>query len=82
MFMKPHHDAVPSPIMTTPEVAQYLQVHQSTLYKLIRRGQIPVFKIGSDYRFDRDTIKTWMADRISKFQTLRPKSGPTPNLED
>jgi excisionase family DNA binding protein len=79
--MKDRHDAIASPIMTTPEVARYLQVHQSTLYKLIRRGQIPVFKIGSDYRFDRDTIKTWMADRTSKFQILRPKSGPTPNLE-
>ena len=79
--MKPDSDAMPSPIMTVRELAQYLRVHQGTLYKLIRRGQIPVFKIGSDYRFDRDTIKTWMADRTSKFQILRPKSGPTPNLE-
>jgi excisionase family DNA binding protein len=79
--MKAHHDAIASPIMTTPELARYLQVHQSTLYKLIRRGQIPVFKIGSDYRFDRDTIKTWMADRTSNFQTLRPKLRPPPHLE-
>jgi len=73
LFMKPRHDAVPSPIMTTPEVAQYLQIHQSTLYKLIRRGQIPVMKIGSDYRFDREVIEKWMSDRTSRIQTPSPR---------
>jgi len=37
--MKPRHDAILSDLMTTNEVAQYLQVQPSTLYKLIRRGQ-------------------------------------------
>jgi excisionase family DNA binding protein len=55
--MKPDSDAMPSPIMTVRELAQYLRVHQGTLYKLIRRGQIPFFKIGADYRFNRETIE-------------------------
>ncbi len=55
--MKPDSDAMPSPIMTIRELAQYLRVHQATLYKLIHRGQIPFFKIGSDYRFNRETIE-------------------------
>jgi len=64
--MKPRHDATPSPIMTVAEVAQYLRVNRNTLYKLIRRGQIPVFKIGSDYRFDKNEIEKLMADRQVK----------------
>ena len=53
-------------IMTAEEVAKHFQIHRSTIYKLIRRGQIPYFKIGSDYRFDRAIIETWMADRQVK----------------
>jgi excisionase family DNA binding protein len=64
--MKPHHAATVGPIMTVAEIAQYLKVHPSTLYRLIRRHQIPAFKIGSDYRFDKDSIKKWMTDRQMK----------------
>jgi excisionase family DNA binding protein len=46
-------------IMTLPEVAELLRVHPSTLYKLIRRKQIPAFRIGSDYRFHRVAIDAW-----------------------
>jgi len=64
--MKPRHTAVPSQIMTVAEICQLLQVHPSTLYKLVRRHQIPAFKIGSDYRFDRDLIAKWIVDRQMK----------------
>jgi excisionase family DNA binding protein len=56
----------PRRIMTIAEVAEYLQVHRSTIYRLVHKGQIPAFKIGSDYRFDRDAIEKWMADRQVK----------------
>ncbi len=65
--MKPRDDNTSSQIMTAPEVAKYLKVHPSTLYKLLRKGQIPFFKIGSDYRFDRDAIEKWMRDRQVKL---------------
>ncbi len=64
--MKPRRTATPSPIMTLAEVAQYLRVNRNTLYKLIRRGQIPVFKIGSDYRFDKNEIEKLMSNRQVK----------------
>ena len=52
-----------SPIMTPNEVAEYLHIHYTTLYRLIRRGKIPSFKIGSDYRFRRDEIEKWIAEK-------------------
>jgi len=66
-----------SDLMTSAEVAQYLQVNRSTLYKLIRRGQIPVFKIGADYRFNRDAIEKLITDREEKGRPgnlRRPRS--------
>jgi len=58
--MSLRHNATPRRIMTTAEVAEYLQVHPTTLYRLVRKGQIPGFKIGSNYRFDRDEIDKWI----------------------
>ncbi len=54
-------DAVPVRFMTTSEVAQLLRVSTATVYKLIRQRQIPALKIGSDYRFDKDSIDKLMA---------------------
>jgi excisionase family DNA binding protein len=48
-------------IMTSQEVAEYLNVHLSTIYKMVRRGEIPAFKVGGDIRFHRDAIEKWCA---------------------
>jgi len=66
-----------SDLMTSAEVAEYLQVNRSTLYKLIRQRQIPVFKIGADYRFYRDAIEKLTTDREEKGRPRnlrRPRS--------
>ena len=61
--MKPGDDAMTSRVMTVPEVAEFLKVHRTTIYRMVRKGQIPSFKIGNNYRFDRDAIEKWMIDR-------------------
>jgi excisionase family DNA binding protein len=61
--MKLGDNAMPSRIMTAAEVAEYLQIHLVTVYRLVRKRQIPAFKIGSEIRFHRDVIKEWMIDR-------------------
>ena len=52
--------------MTLSEVAEYFQIHRGTLYRLVRKGKIPCFKIGSDYRFDKDAIEKWTVERQIK----------------
>jgi excisionase family DNA binding protein len=42
--------------MTVPEVSAYLKIHPSTVYRLLRRHQIPAFRIGGDWRFNVDAI--------------------------
>jgi excisionase family DNA binding protein len=60
-------------ILTVKEICDLLQVHQSTVYKLVRQGKIPSFRIGSDWRFRRDVIERWMTEQSMGTQQVRPK---------
>jgi excisionase family DNA binding protein len=53
------HDAGPIKLMTVREVSAYLHVHPSTIYKLLKRHQIPAFHVGSDWRFNIESIDRW-----------------------
>ena len=48
-----------STIMTLEEVASYLRVHPSTVYRMAKNHALPAFKIGSDWRFNRESIDGW-----------------------
>jgi excisionase family DNA binding protein len=53
----------PSPekpkVVNLEEVAAYLHVHRSTIYRLLRQGKLPGFRIGSDWRFNLEEIDRW-----------------------
>ena len=36
-------------VMTVKELSAYLRVHPSTIYKLLRRGELPGFRIGTGF---------------------------------
>jgi excisionase family DNA binding protein len=46
-------------VMTLEEVANYLRVHPSTIYRLVKKGKLPAFKVGSDWRFNLESIDNW-----------------------
>jgi len=46
-------------VMTVKELSSYLRVHPSTIYKLLRRGELPGFRIGTDWRFNAEVIDRW-----------------------
>jgi excisionase family DNA binding protein len=50
-------------VMTVTEVAEYLHVHPSTIYRLLRKREIPAFRVGSDWRFNRESIDDWRTAR-------------------
>jgi excisionase family DNA binding protein len=60
-------------VLTMKEICDLLQVNQSTVYKLVRRGSIPGFRVGSDWRFRRDVIERWMVELSMDGQQARPK---------
>jgi excisionase family DNA binding protein len=46
----------PTSVMTVAEVATYLKVHLKTVYRLVRRKQLPGFRVGGDLGFLRADI--------------------------
>lgn len=47
--------------LSTQEVAQILHVSKSTIYELIRRGEINSYKIGRKVRFTQDDVDAYIA---------------------
>lgn len=52
-------------IMTAKEVAEYLHLHIFTVHKYARKGKIPAFKIGTDWRFHRKYIDRWIKEKVN-----------------
>lgn len=48
------------PVMTIDELATYLKVAKSTLYKLAQEGKVPGQKVGKHWRFRKESIDTWL----------------------
>src|SRR6516165_7539897 len=66
---KPTNEPV-NEVLTAGEVANYLRVSLSTIYRLLKSGDLPAFKIGSDWRFNRVHVEEWL-----KSRTQTPESG-------
>lgn len=49
-----------SPFMTVEELAEYLKMKTVTIYKYAQNGNIPGFKVGSKWRFKKETIDAWI----------------------
>ena len=49
----------PAKFLTLKELSIYLRVHPSTIYRLLRQGELPGFKLGSDWRFSLEAINLW-----------------------
>ena len=47
-------------VMTLNEVAEFLKVHPSTVYRLLKRHSLPAFKMGSDWRFNQESLEQWI----------------------
>jgi excisionase family DNA binding protein len=62
--IKTPHYAGPIKVMTVRDVSAYLHVSPSTIYRLLRRNQIPAFHVGSDWRFNVEAIDRWCSDKI------------------
>ncbi len=53
-------DHMPGTVLTIEELAEYLKVSKSTLYKLVQEGRIPGQKVGKHWRFRKDAIDRWL----------------------
>jgi excisionase family DNA binding protein len=54
-------DKMEGGILTVQEVSSYLRVHPSTIYRMLKKNQLPAFRVGSDWRFSVEAIDKWRA---------------------
>ena len=52
-----------SDMMTIAEVAKYLKLHELTVRRLAREGELPAFKVGRQWRIKRDLLEAWIEER-------------------
>lgn len=56
-----------SNVMTVDEVADYLKMKVVTIYKHAQEGKLPGFKVGSKWRFKKETIDRWIEDQEKRL---------------
>lgn len=49
-------------VMTIDDLAAYLKLSKSTLYKLCAEGKVPGTKVGRHWRFRKDIIDNWLGE--------------------
>jgi excisionase family DNA binding protein len=54
-------------ILTITELSAHLRVHPTTIYRLLREGRIPGFRVGSAWRFNRASIEKWELGEVGPF---------------
>jgi len=65
-------------LMTVKQLAAYLNVNERTALKLVADGTVPGVKVGSQWRFRKAMIDTWLDDQMLG---VLPRYLSTPTLE-
>lgn len=50
-------------VFNIDELAEYLKISKSTLYKLAQLGTVPGQKVGKHWRFHKDAIDDWLRNK-------------------
>jgi excisionase family DNA binding protein len=59
---------IASDILSVPEACRFLSVHRNTLYKLIRAGELPAFRLmtGGHWKFRKSDLSEWLEARRAR----------------
>lgn len=52
-------------VLNAKEAAHFLKAHVETIRRLARRGDIPAFKVGKDWRFYKSELRLWSNGQTS-----------------
>lgn len=47
-------------LLTTRELQALLNVDRTTIYRMVRRGEIPAIRVGNQWRFPKDAVSRWL----------------------
>jgi len=57
--------------LTLEQIAEYLQMSTSSIYKMAQKGKIPAYKVGRQWRFRKEEIDRWIEK--GKLRNKEPK---------
>jgi excisionase family DNA binding protein len=60
-------------IFTIRELSEHLRVHPTTIYRLLRQGRLPGFRVGSNWRFSREAIEQWEREQAGRAPASPPR---------
>lgn len=61
-------------LMTLKEVAEYLQMHEMSVYRLAKRGSVPGFKVGGRWRFKKESIDAMFEESANGLRRLQDQA--------
>lgn len=56
----------PNDVMNVDDLADYLRLPKTTIYRLVQRGNIPGKKAGRQWRFHKGAIDMWLSTQSNK----------------
>ena len=68
-----HARKKPSDVMTVEQLAAYLQLSKSSVYRLAQAGVVPGRKVGKHWRFHREAVDQW----LTVAADVRSRAGET-----
>ena len=51
-------------LLDSLEAARYLKINEQTFRRLAREGEVPAFKVGGKWRFQRSSLTQWKLSRV------------------
>jgi excisionase family DNA binding protein len=69
-------------LLTAAEVADQLRVSTMTIYRLIRRGELPAVRVGRNYRVRRSDLEAYLDGQVVDPASLDPTALDLRALED
>ena len=59
--------------LTPLEVAEILKITKNTVYELVKRGEIPAYKVGRKLRIDKEDVENYINSQKNNT-TMKPIS--------
>ena len=55
-------------LLTTRQLAEYVQLSERTIYRLLEQGEIPAVKVGGHWRFRKSAVDEWLDVRVQQME--------------
>jgi excisionase family DNA binding protein len=57
------HTSVFEPLLTPPAAAELLIIHEKTLIRMARHGEVPALRLGKHWRFRASDLQAWVTEK-------------------